>query len=165
MCWVGSRLVLEGSLLNELFVLLRLDSVWGGLKMIFFFGSKKISRAVLGPFPDWWPYFEIPIISCLVRGGDLHPWNFTFWTQSHEAFVQMIFLYQVGDFQVPAVTFQRFEDVQSLNNFSISSPFGRWVSENLYTFFWEGVKFPHQLPTFPREIRPLIRAELRDCGG
>ena len=36
----------------------------------------------------------------------------------------MIFLYQVGDFQVPAVAFQRFEDVQSLNNFSISSPVG-----------------------------------------
>ena len=36
----------------------------------------------------------------------------------------MIFLYQVGDFQVAAVTFQRFEDVQSLNNFSISSPVG-----------------------------------------
>ena len=53
MCWVGSRLVLEGSLLNKLFCVVEIGLCFGGgLKMIFFFGSKKISGAVLGPFPD-----------------------------------------------------------------------------------------------------------------
>ena len=66
MCWVGSRLVLEGSLLNKLFALLRLDSVWGGgVEDDFLFWIEENFRCRFWAFSG--------LISCLVRGGDLHP--------------------------------------------------------------------------------------------
>ena len=142
MCWVGSRLVLEGSLLTKLFLRCWDWTLFGGgrLKMIFFFGSKKISGAVFGPFPDWFlVWWGVEIYT---------PENLT-WKPKNGAFEDDFpLLYQVIRWFSGSSCY--FSAVWRCSKFEqLFHKFTCWpVGSQKGLPLW-----PPPMPTFPREIR------------